>query len=258
MSRSGLVQAVDQVIQAILSYPVERSFLKTLDKVQRQHQHGGLQQGQQGGEKGHAQALGKLFQQRGVLVVLYAAGVAERQRDADYGADETQRRDQPDDVTYRVVPQFDLVLEQFQAGVEHVVGLLDSAADLELEDATGQQALQEVGILSRQAGHAAGRGDLARRRLHRLLYALVEAAQVLLAQQGGAVLRQQPDVHLLYFPVGLEVAQQQLAAPDEEHQPHDVLYGERVRHELGIPVQQEIREKTLGQQQAQHTDEDHA
>jgi len=66
--------------------------------MQDEHQDGGLQQRQQGGVEGHAQAFGELLEQLRVLEFRRVASVIQGEGDPDHGADEAQGRDEPHDI----------------------------------------------------------------------------------------------------------------------------------------------------------------
>jgi len=133
------------------------------------------------------------------------------------------------------------VLKQFQAGVEQIVGLVDVSTDLELLDAARHQPLQKIRLTC----------------CHSLSHVLVQTDQILLAQQGSLVFRQQALVDLPDFPVRLSIAHHQFTGPDKEDQPHAVLHGEGIR-KPGVPIQQKIRRLSFGQQNTQQPDKDDA
>ena len=86
-------QSIDEVVEAVLTGPVQHSLLSALGEMQGEHEDRRLQEGEQGGVEGHTQALGHLrhhvLHLRGV-VEIHGAGGVERERDPEHRSDESQ------------------------------------------------------------------------------------------------------------------------------------------------------------------------
>lgn len=83
--RSRVLVAPDQVVEAILLRHIQADFFFGLEDVHEQHQHGGLQQRQEGSVEGDAKVGTELGQQVGILHIRSGSEIKSK-RDANAGA----------------------------------------------------------------------------------------------------------------------------------------------------------------------------